>query len=86
MCQLLPSDTIIIGHILIEVDPDSTYLGEVKIGFLSSVDGDNGDFNQIIDLDLRKKSDLVIEDLSFVGGFHCLVYQCYRYINEICTI
>ena len=62
---------IIIRHILIQVDPDSTFLGEVNIGFLSSVDADNGDFNTIIDLDLAKKSDLIIEDLQFVGGFHC---------------
>ena len=65
------TDHIILDHILIEVDPDSTFLGEIKIGFLSSVDATNGDFNQIIDLDLVKKSDLVIEDLTFGGGFHC---------------
>ena len=65
------TDHVIIRHILIEVDPDASYLGEVKIGFLSSVDGTDGDLNQIIDLDLAKKSDLVIEDLSFAGGFHC---------------
>lgn len=65
------TDHIIIRHILIQVDPDSTYLGEVNIGFLSSVDATDGDFNTIIDLDLAKKSDLIIEDLEFVGGFHC---------------
>ena len=65
------TDHIILDHILIEVDPDSTYLGEVKIGFLSSVDATNGDFNQIIDFDMAKKSDLAIEDLTFGGGFHC---------------
>ena len=65
------TDHIIIRHLLLEVDPDSSYLGEVKIGFLSSVDGDNGDFNQIIDFDMAKKSDLAIEDLTFTGGFHC---------------
>ncbi len=65
------TDHIIIRHILIEVDPDSTYLGEIKIGFLSSVDATEGDFNQIIDFDMAKKSDLAIEDLTFTGGFHC---------------
>ena len=65
------TDHIIIDHILIEVDPDATYLGEIKVGFLSSVDATNGNFNQIIDLDMAKKSDLAIEDLTFGGGFHC---------------
>ena len=65
------TDHVIIRHILLEADPDATYLGQVKVGFLSSVDATNGDFNQIIDLDLAKKSDLIIEDLIFTGGFHC---------------
>ncbi len=65
------TDHIIIDHILIEVDPDATYLGEIKVGFLSAVDATNGDFNQIIDFDMAKKSDLAIEDLTFGGGFHC---------------
>ena len=58
-------------YIVIEADPDATYLGEIKIGFLSSVDATDGDFNQIIDLDMAKKSDLVIENLNFGShGFH----------------
>lgn len=65
------TDHVIIDHILIEVDPDNSYLGEVKIGFLTEVDGDNGNFNQIIDFDMAKKSDLAIEDLKFGTGFHC---------------
>lgn len=65
------------GHInleymIIEVDPDASYLGEVKIGFLSNVDGDNGDFNQILDIDMAKKSDLLVEILDFGShGFDC---------------
>ena len=65
------TDHVIIDHILIEVDPDATYLGEIKVGFLSGVTATNGDFNQIIDFDMAKKSDLAIEDLTFGGGFHC---------------
>ena len=34
---------IIIEHLSIQTTPDSSYLGAVKIGFLSSVDGSNGD-------------------------------------------
>ncbi len=65
------TDHIVIRHILLEADPDASYLGEIKIGFLSGVTGTNGDLNNIIDLDLRKKSDLIIEDITFSGGFHC---------------
>lgn len=65
------TDHVVIRHLLVEVDPDAMYLGEVKIGFLSNVDATNGDFNQIIDFDMAKKSDLAIEDLTFTGGFHC---------------
>ncbi len=65
------TDHIIIRHILIEADPDASWVGEVKIGFLSNVNGTDGDFNQIIDIDMRRKTALVIEDLAFTGGFHC---------------
>ncbi len=65
------TDHIIIRNILIQVDPDATFLGEVNIGFLTNVDGDNGDFNTIVDIDLAKKSDLIVENLKFAGGFHC---------------
>ena len=59
-------------YILLEVDPDSAYLGEVKIGFLSNVNATNGDFNQIIDMDMAKKSELVIEPFNFGShGFDC---------------
>ncbi len=65
------TDHIIIDHILIEVDPDASWVGEVKIGFLSNVDGTDGDFNQIIDVDMRRKTALLVEDITFGGGFHC---------------
>lgn len=65
------TDHIILRGTTIQIDPDSTFLGEVKIGFLSSVDATNGDFNQIIDIGLEKKSDLIIQSLGFTGGFHC---------------
>lgn len=66
------TDHIIIDHILLQADPDANYLGEIKVGFLSNVDATNGDFNLIIDLDLAKKSDLLIENIQFgTHGFHC---------------
>ncbi len=66
------TDHIIIDHFLIEVDPNTQFTGEIKIGFLTNVDGDNGDFNQILDVDLAQKSDLIVEDLEFGShGLHC---------------
>ena len=55
----------VIEWIIIEADPDATYLGEIKLGFLSAVDATNGDFHQVIDIDMAKKSDLVIENMDF---------------------
>lgn len=61
-----------IEYILIEIDPDANYAGEVKIGFLSSVDGTDGDFNQLLDVDMVRKSDLLVENLNFGShGIHC---------------
>ena len=62
---------IVIEYIIIEIDPDpTTYLGEIKLGFLENVDATNGDFHQIIDLDMRRKSELLVEVLDF--GSHGL--------------
>ena len=61
-----------IEYMVIEVDPDGSYFGEVKIGFLTNVDGTDGDFNQILDIDLVKKSDLIVETIDFGShGFDC---------------
>ena len=62
---------VIINHIVIQADPDSAFSGEIKIGFLSSVDATNGNFNQIFNLKLAKKSDLFLKEVNFTGGFHC---------------
>ena len=63
------------GHInlewvLIEVDPDNTWVGQVKIGFLEDVSADNGDFHQIFDIDMERKTALLVENLDF--GSHGL--------------
>ena len=65
-----------IEYLILEVDPDTSYLGEVKIGFLTNVDAANGDFNQILDVDLAKKSDLIVETINFGShGFDCEANQ-----------
>ena len=59
-----------IEYIIIEVDPDTNFIGELKIGFLENVDADNGDFFNVIDVDMKRKSALLVENLNF--GSHGL--------------
>ena len=63
---------IVIEYIILEVDPDSNFVGEVKLGFLTNVDATNGDFNQFLDVDMRRKADLFSEVIDFGShGLHC---------------
>ncbi len=57
-------------YVILEVDPDDSFFGEIKFGFLTNVDGDNGDFNQVLDIDMVRKSDLLVEVIDF--GSHGL--------------
>lgn len=61
------------GHIdllymYIDIDPDTSFQGEVSIGFLENVDGDNGDFHAILDFHLFKKAD-PIEKFTNFGSY-----------------
>ena len=59
-------------YLIIEVDPNSSYVGEVKIGFLSDVTGTDGTFNQMLDIDMVRKADLLVEIINFGShGFDC---------------
>lgn len=62
-----------VEYIIIEVDPDGSYVGEVKLGFLTNVDATNGDFHQVIDIDMQRKADIVIENIDF--GSHGIDLQ-----------
>ena len=63
---------IVVEYIIVEVDPDTNFAGEVKLGYLTNVDGTNGDFNQILDIDMRRKADLFAEVIEFGShGLHC---------------
>ncbi len=75
------TDHINLEYLILEVDPDATYLGEVKLGFLSNVDATDGDFNQVIDIDMAKKSDLVIEVINF--GSHGLHLETDHHFGPI---
>lgn len=54
-----------IEYLDIEVDPDASFVGEVKFGFVENVDATNGDFCQFADIDLVEDSGIVIDNMSF---------------------
>jgi hypothetical protein len=59
-------------YIILDVDPDSNFRGEVKLGFLENVDATNGDFYQIIDIDMQKSAAITLEVINFGShGFDC---------------
>jgi len=65
------TDHIILDNILLQADPDGPYLGEIKLGYLKNVDATDGDFVQIINLNMAKQSDIIIEEIELgTHGFH----------------
>lgn len=63
---------IVLEYGVLEIDPDVNFVGEIKIGYLKNVDADNGDFVTLIDIDMRRKADLLVEPLDFGShGLHC---------------
>lgn len=68
-------------YIIIEIDPDASYLGEIKFGFLTNVDATNGDFNQVLDIDMVKKSDLLVEVIDF--GSHGMDLESNHHFGPI---
>ena len=57
-----------IAYILINVNPTATFVGDIALGFLTNVDGDNGDFNGIFEIHMDKKQDSVTQMMNF-GAF-----------------
>ncbi|KKN03165.1 hypothetical protein LCGC14_1110400 [marine sediment metagenome] len=68
-------------YIIIEADPATNFLGEIKIGFLENVDASNGDFYNILDIDMKRKSDLLVEVINF--GSHGLDCQSNHHFGPI---
>lgn len=54
------TDHIILEWLTININPDGSFAGDVELGFLSAVDGDNGDFNVIHDLHLDRKASEIL--------------------------
>ncbi len=57
-----------IAYIKINVNPTATFVGDIELGFLTNVDGTNGDFNGIMEWHLDKKQDSINEFMNF-GAF-----------------
>lgn len=63
---------VVIEYMILEVDPGSTFAGEVKIGYLKNVDATDGDFVTLIDVDMQKQAVLLVENIDFGShGLHC---------------
>lgn len=63
---------IVIEYMVLEVDPGSTFAGEVRIGYLKNVDATNGDFVTLFDVDMKKSAELLVENINFGShGLHC---------------
>lgn len=63
---------IVIEYMILEVDPGSTFSGEVRIGYLKNVDATDGDFVTLFDVDMQKSAALLVENIDFGShGMHC---------------
>lgn len=61
---------VIIEYLILQADPDNSFVGEIKIGYLANVDATNGDFHQLLEIDFSKQSTLLVEVINF--GSHGL--------------
>lgn len=59
-----------IYHLDITINPTANFRGEVSIGYLKNVDGDNGDFTEVFDFDFLAKAELVAESDNFNDPVH----------------
>jgi len=55
-------------YILINVSPSTNFSGDVELGFLSNVDGTNGDFHGIAEYHVDQKVDQFVDSINF-GSF-----------------
>jgi hypothetical protein len=63
---------IILKYIVLQVDPGTTFTGQVKLCYLKNVDATNGDCVDIFNVDMRRAAQLLVKDINF--GSHGL--QC----------
>ena len=57
-----------IVYIVLNVNPTATFSGDIQLGFLTNVDGTDGDFNGIMEIHMDKKQDSITQMMNF-GAF-----------------
>ncbi len=57
-----------IVYILINVNPTTTFSGDIELGFLSDVGTEDGDFNPVFEIHMDKKQDSITQMMNF-GAF-----------------
>ena len=62
------TDHIALFQISVNINPDTSFAGDIDIGFLTSVDDENGDFNQIFAYHLDRQAAEIVEQLVFPNG------------------
>lgn len=65
---------VVLQRLLLQAATDTDLVGDVTLGFLSAVDGDNGDVNVIHRIQLSEAIEAqVVVDIDFnqFGGFRC---------------
>lgn len=67
-----------IAYILINVNPDTSFSGDIELGFLTNVDGTDGDFNPIFEIHMDKKQDSVTQMMNF-GAFEMSLESSHWY-------
>lgn len=56
-----------IAYIIINVNPTTTFEGDIELGFLSDVDATDGDFNPVFEIHMDKKQDSVTHFMNFAA-------------------
>lgn len=67
-----------IAYILINVNPTGTFLGDIEMGFLTNVDGTDGDFNPVFEIHMDKKQDSITQFMNF-GAFELSLESAHWY-------
>jgi len=67
-----------IAYIIINVNPDTSYSGDIELGFLSDVDATNGDFNPVMEIHMDKKQDSIQTFMNF-GAFEMSLEKAHWY-------
>eukprot|EP00918_Siedleckia_nematoides_P084702 GHVU01186125.1.p1 GENE.GHVU01186125.1~~GHVU01186125.1.p1 ORF type:complete len:354 (+),score=62.37 GHVU01186125.1:185-1246(+) len=61
---------VVVGYMLVQVDPHANFTGTIRIGYLKNVDATNGDLVVVLAINMDTKSDVLHQDVDF--GSHAL--------------